>query len=172
MRVGKIVTLVIMAIGSMATVSTSVLELSQLMAQFTGGVGAIFVLRWLWWRINGWSEITAYLGSGALGLLLNFPAGLSLCHRVLGAIAPASLAPRLDHFFLTTLPGSEGWAYKLTLIAVLTTRDLPDRDVPHAADGARASASLLSPREALRPGLGRGAPRVRPGRIGRGRSRV
>lgn len=121
-RVGRIVTLVIMAIGGyMATVSTSVLGLSQLMAQFTGGVGAIFVLRWLWWRINAWSEITAYLGSGLLGILLNVEAGLALSHRALGALTPAALTPALDHFFLVTLPGPEGWAYKLALIAGLTT---------------------------------------------------
>lgn len=121
-RVGQVATLGIMAIGGyMATVSTSVLGLSQLMAQFTGGVGAIFVLRWLWWRINAWSEITAYVGSGALGILLNVEAGVSLCHRMLGALTPASLAPQLDHFFLTTLPGPEGWAYKLAIIAITTT---------------------------------------------------
>jgi hypothetical protein len=98
-----------------------VLGLSQLMAQFTGGVGAIFVLRWLWWRINAWSEITAYLGSGLLGILLNVEPGVAFCHRLLGALTPASVAPRLDHFFLTTLPGPEGWAFKLAIIAGLTT---------------------------------------------------
>jgi len=121
-RVGRIVTIGIMCIGGyMATVSTSVLELSQTMAQFTGGVGAIFVLRWLWWRINGWSEITAYLGSGTLGMLLNTDAGLALSHRVATALTPASLAPRVDDFFAITLAGAEGWAYKLVLIAALTT---------------------------------------------------
>lgn len=121
-RVGQVATLGIMAIGGyMATVSTSVLGLSQLMAQFTGGVGAIFVLRWLWWRINAWSEITAYVGSGGLGILLNVETGVALCHRVLGALTPAKLIPELDHFFLTTLPGPEGWAYKLAIIAIATT---------------------------------------------------
>ncbi len=121
-RVGRIVTIVIMGIGGyMATVSTSVLGLSQLMAQFTGGVGAIFVLRWLWWRINAWSEITAYLGSGLLGILFNVDAGVAFCHRQLGALTPASLAPQLDHFFLTILPGPEGWAFKLAIIAGTTT---------------------------------------------------
>lgn len=121
-RVGRIVTLVIMGIGGyMATVSTSVLGLSQMMAQFTGGVGAIFVLRWLWWRINAWSEITAYLCSGFFGILLNVDAGVTFCHRTLGALLPDSLAPQLDRFFLTILPGSEGWAFKLVIIAATTT---------------------------------------------------
>ncbi len=120
--VGRIATVGIMAIGGyMATMSTSVLGLSQLLAQFTGGVGAIFVLRWLWWRINAWSEITAYVSSGALGILLNTGAGVQGCHRLLTALLPSSLAPRLDHYFLTLLPGPEGWAFKLATIAGLTT---------------------------------------------------
>ncbi len=31
------------------------------------------------------------------------------------------MTPALDHFFRTSLPGPEGWAYKLALIAGLTT---------------------------------------------------
>ncbi|MBX7122803.1 MAG: Na+:solute symporter [Opitutaceae bacterium] len=121
-RVGRVVTLVIMGIGGyMATVSTSVLGLSQLMAQFTGGVGAIFALRWLWWRINAWSEITAYLGSGVLGILLNVDAGIAFARRAANALTPKSLAHQIDHFFLAILPGPEGWAFKLAIIAGTTT---------------------------------------------------
>ncbi len=121
-RVGRIVTIVIMLIGGyMATTSKSVLGLSQLMAQFTGGVGAIFVLRWLWWRINAWSEITAYLSSGFFGIMLNVGPCVALTHRVVRAFSPASFDPRVDTFFLETLTGPEGWAYRLVIIALSAT---------------------------------------------------
>jgi Na+/proline symporter len=120
--IGRVATLVIMTVGAiMALTSTSVLGLSQLMAQFTGGVGAIFILRWLWWRINAWSEITAYLSSGVLGIMLNvapFPLWL---HKAAMVLLPGSLANDVDHFFLVLLPGPEGWAYRLVIIAGLTT---------------------------------------------------
>ncbi|KKM81071.1 hypothetical protein LCGC14_1333530, partial [marine sediment metagenome] len=32
--------------------------------------GLIFILRWFWWRINAWSEITAMFASGILSILL------------------------------------------------------------------------------------------------------
>lgn len=32
----------------------------------TAGTGLVLVLRWLWWRINAWSEISAMVGSGLI----------------------------------------------------------------------------------------------------------
>jgi Na+/proline symporter len=40
------------------------------LAALGAGVGAVFILRWFWWRINVWSEITAMVGSLALFALL------------------------------------------------------------------------------------------------------
>lgn len=34
------------------------------------GVGLVYIARWLWWRINAWSEITALLASGAGTIVL------------------------------------------------------------------------------------------------------
>lgn len=120
--VGRVVTFVIMIIGGyMATVSTSVLGLSELMAQFTGGVGAVFVLRWLWWRINAWSEISAYLSSGTLGILLNLRQGRAAIHGLVAIFTPDQFRPAIDQFFSTALVGSEGWAYRLVIIACTTT---------------------------------------------------
>jgi len=39
---------------------------------FGAGTGLIFILRWFWWRINAWSEISAMLVSGIVSILLNF----------------------------------------------------------------------------------------------------
>jgi SSS family transporter len=35
----------------------------QFLCALGGGVGAVFLLRWFWWRINVWSEIVAMVGS-------------------------------------------------------------------------------------------------------------
>ena len=35
----------------------------QFLLALGAGVGAVFILRWFWWRINAWSEITAMIGS-------------------------------------------------------------------------------------------------------------
>ncbi len=35
------------------------------LAALGGGLGSVFILRWFWWRVNAWSEITAMVGSVA-----------------------------------------------------------------------------------------------------------
>jgi hypothetical protein len=36
------------------------------------GTGSVFILRWFWWRINAWSEVTAMGASFAVSVLLQF----------------------------------------------------------------------------------------------------
>ena len=51
----------------------------QLLLALGAGVGAVFVLRWFWWRVNVWSEITAMVGSLVFyGLFTTWPATASL----------------------------------------------------------------------------------------------
>jgi Na+/proline symporter len=39
------------------------LETFQIILQIGAGTGLVFILRWFWWRINAWSEITAMVVS-------------------------------------------------------------------------------------------------------------
>src|SRR4029078_2654505 len=34
------------------------------------GAGLVFMLRWFWWRVNAWSEISAMLASAVVSLFL------------------------------------------------------------------------------------------------------
>jgi hypothetical protein len=38
---------------------------------YAGRVTVIFILRWFWWRINAWSEISAMIVSGIVSLLFS-----------------------------------------------------------------------------------------------------
>jgi len=52
------------AIGALATLSMdSVAEAWKLLATISAGTGLILLLRWLWWRINAWSEIAVMTAS-------------------------------------------------------------------------------------------------------------
>src|SRR5690606_22507036 len=50
------------------------LQLFELLLVFGAGTGLIFILRWFWWRINAWSEITAMFASGIISLALKLTA--------------------------------------------------------------------------------------------------
>ena len=71
--VGRIATVLLMiASGFLALTLTNALQLFDIILMFGAGTGLIFILRWFWWRINAWSEISAMIVSGLLSILFNF----------------------------------------------------------------------------------------------------
>ncbi len=69
--VGRISTVVLMVLSAfLALALQNALQLFELLLAFGAGTGLIFILRWFWWRINSWSEITAMFASGILSILL------------------------------------------------------------------------------------------------------
>jgi Na+/proline symporter len=44
----------------------------QWVLELSAGTGAVYLLRWYWWRINAWSEITAMVVALVTSLLLRF----------------------------------------------------------------------------------------------------
>jgi Na+/proline symporter len=65
-RASRVASLVILVIGSVAAWllrDTSVDEAWKFLAALGAGTGAVFMLRWFWWRINAWSEIAAMVAS-------------------------------------------------------------------------------------------------------------
>lgn len=73
--VGRISTIVLMVCSALlALVLTNALQLFDIILMFGAGTGLIFILRWFWWRINAWSEISAMFVSGIVSVILNFTA--------------------------------------------------------------------------------------------------
>lgn len=71
---GRISTIILMLISTLiALVLTNAVQLFKYILMFGAGTGLIFILRWLWWRINAWSEISAMLSSGILSILFASP---------------------------------------------------------------------------------------------------
>ncbi|WP_375241120.1 sodium:solute symporter family protein [Polaribacter sp.] len=72
-NVGRISTILMMVIsGLLALTLTNVKQVFDIIIMFGAGTGLIFILRWFWWRINAWSEISAMFSSGIISILLNF----------------------------------------------------------------------------------------------------
>ena len=105
------------------------LQAFQILLQIGAGTGMIFLLRWFWWRINAWSEISAMVMSFAVALWFQFgheAAGLPALHPslqlVIGvtlttvvwlavtfATAPTDTAT-LQDFYDRIRPFGRGWA--------------------------------------------------------------
>jgi Na+/proline symporter len=125
--VSRLITALLMLI---AAALTYVIETARhgfdLLLSVGAGTGLIYLLRWFWWRINAWSEISAMLGSFlvAFGFFLanrggaDIPTHLSLVATVAITtilwVAVTWLTPPTDpavlrSFYVKVRPGGPGW---------------------------------------------------------------
>jgi Na+/proline symporter len=49
--------------GAIAMFNDSIRSLFELLLQLVAGAGAVFLVRWFWWRVNAWSELAAMVTS-------------------------------------------------------------------------------------------------------------
>ena len=69
--VGRLSTVGLMVLSALlALLLQNALQLFEVLLVFGAGTGLIFILRWFWWRINAWSEITAMFASGIISIVL------------------------------------------------------------------------------------------------------
>ena len=67
--VGRIVTVLLMVVGVGVTfLLDTAKDAFQLLISIGAGTGLIYLLRWFWWRINAWSEISAMCVSFVVSL--------------------------------------------------------------------------------------------------------
>ncbi|UCH15696.1 MAG: Na+:solute symporter [Bacteroidales bacterium] len=58
--ISKLITILLMGISLyVATFFESITDIWEFLIACSSGLGLVLILRWFWWRINAWSEITA-----------------------------------------------------------------------------------------------------------------
>ncbi len=131
--VGRLATVTLMVCSALlALVLTNALQLFDIILMFGAGTGLIFILRWFWWRINAWSEISAMFVSGMVSIVLNFTdlglyffgeEGLfptwakfpmivlvtTIVWVTVTFLTQAESKTVLQHFYKKTQPGGPGW---------------------------------------------------------------
>ncbi|MCH7398805.1 Na+:solute symporter [Belliella sp. DSM 107340] len=71
--VGRISTVVLMGLAALLALALSnALEAFEILLQIGAGTGAIFILRWFWWRINAKTEIAAMLISLVVAIFFQY----------------------------------------------------------------------------------------------------
>jgi SSS family transporter len=101
----------------------------KLLIGLGAGTGLVFILRWYWWRLNAWSEISAMIASFVTSVSLAFfgydlgnPAGSTYARTMLITVlvttvvwvsvtllTPPETAATLDRFYRRVRPGGPGW---------------------------------------------------------------
>lgn len=70
---GRLTTVILMILaGVVALFLTDAMEAFNILLQIGAGTGLLFLLRWFWWRINAYSELTAMIVSFAMACLFKF----------------------------------------------------------------------------------------------------
>ncbi len=72
-RVGRLSTVGLMILAAfLALALSNALQAFNILLQIGAGTGLLFILRWFWWRINPWSEITAMVVSFLVAIYFQF----------------------------------------------------------------------------------------------------
>ena len=128
--VGRISTVVLMLFSALfALVLSNALQAFQILLQIGAGTGLLFILRWFWYRINAYSELTAMLVSFVLAIYFQvihtafgfapipndiqflLSVGVTtLCWVGVTVMTSPSDRKTLHSFVQKTQPGGPGWA--------------------------------------------------------------
>ncbi|MFO0837621.1 MAG: sodium:solute symporter family protein [Phycisphaerae bacterium] len=124
---GRVVSALLMAVSGLLVFGLDTAGKSfQLLLSIGAGTGSIYLLRWYWWRINAWSEISAMITSFAASMVLfiaprfgwNIPDYAALLITVLSTTivwvtitlkTPPEKRETLIHFCQVVRPAGAGW---------------------------------------------------------------
>ena len=122
---GRVFTLLLMIISAFfALFLNNSLQAFGIILQIGAGTGLIFILRWFWYRINVYSELTAMIVSFIVALSFEFiiPNNFSVEEKliigvtitsiswlVVTMITPPSSMETLQNFYKKIQPGGPGW---------------------------------------------------------------
>jgi SSS family transporter len=124
-RAAIVGTIIIAAVGALvAYLMNSIVFGWYIITSVNAGIGVVYLLRWYWWRINAWSEISAITTSVAMSLYLTFFTSIEFPVTLL-YIIPVSVTvwvivtfltkpareEKLIAFYKHVRPGGPGWRH-------------------------------------------------------------
>ncbi len=122
--IGRLSTVVLMLFSALLALTlSSALSTFAILLQIGAGTGLIFILRWFWWRVNAYSEITGMIVSFVMALFFEFvDLGLEDYEKLIYGVAITTIAwitvtlltrptnsKTLAKFYNTVTPYGNGW---------------------------------------------------------------
>jgi Na+/proline symporter len=126
---GRVFTVILMIISMiLALYLENALRTFEILLQIGAGTGLIYILRWFWWRVNAYSEISAMIFSFLIALYFGFVhknlgfepfaawqelvmgVGLTtVVWIVVSYLSPETDPKKLEDFIKKVNPGGPGW---------------------------------------------------------------
>ena len=124
-RASRLTTLLLMILGGLVTFYLeSIRQAWEFILESGAGIGLVLILRWYWWRINAWSEVTAMvapaIGFVCLKLFTNivFPNSLfylvtwtTACWILVTYLTQPEPLSHLIAFYRRVQPSGPGWRH-------------------------------------------------------------
>ncbi len=122
--VSRVAIILMMIVSLLITkfVLTTVSGAWEFIINASAGIGAVLILRWFWWRINAWSEITAMIapliiypiahwGFGLKSPITLYPIviGTTLVWLLVTYLTAPEKEEHLIRFYRKVHPGGRGW---------------------------------------------------------------
>jgi solute:Na+ symporter, SSS family len=122
--VSRVTTLLLMALSAVVTFYLeSIRQAWEFVLESGAGIGLVLMLRWYWWRVNAWSEISAMvaaaIGFAIVRLVTDWVFPMSLVAVVAWTtvwwlvatwLTPPEPDATLDAFYTRVSPPGPGWA--------------------------------------------------------------
>ena len=127
-KISRITTFILMLFSLIVTTQFSrISDAWKLVLTLSAGIGLVLILRWFWWKINAWSEISAMLAPYAIFPVLKYgfnldviAADFELCLIIIVAwstlvwilvtlFTPVTRYETLLSFYKKVHPGGVGW---------------------------------------------------------------
>jgi len=125
----QVVTLLLMVVSLVVTFNLGSIGGAWKLLIVTGaGTGTVLLLRWFWWRINAWSEVSAMIAAAAVSLFLQLyykwdsdqardfaylmlvTVGITtVAWLAVTLLTPAEPREKLIHFYRKVKPEGPGW---------------------------------------------------------------
>jgi len=125
--VGRICTFFLYVVAALVSYTLdSAQDAFEILISIGAGTGLLYLLRWFWWRINAWCEVTAMASSFAISALffimkknghpVDFAPGVlisvaftTVCWLVAAFVAPPTDRATLVSFYQKVRPAGGGW---------------------------------------------------------------
>jgi Na+/proline symporter len=121
--VSRVTTILLMIVSAIVTFYLeSIRQAWEFVLESGAGIGLVLILRWYWWRVNAWSEISAMVAAAAgfaavrLFTDLQFPysllivvAGTTITWLAVTLATPAEPEAHLVAFYRRARPDGPGW---------------------------------------------------------------
>jgi Na+/proline symporter len=121
--VSRVTTLLLMVLSGVVTFYLeSIRQAWEFVLESGAGIGLVLILRWYWWRVNAWSEITAMIAAAIAYAAIKTTTSLVFPYSLLAVVAITTVSwlvvtmltspepeEHLVAFYRRTRPDGPGW---------------------------------------------------------------